>query len=276
MVHGESIAGEVITCQQCGEEATFPPSTAEGRKYCSEECMSEAYEDKATLACEACGDEYTVPRSQESTSRFCSRDCALPVLAEKRQNRVPVECSTCGESFRTHPHRVEQQDCHFCDHDCYAEWLSENRSGKNNPHWEGGKPESDCANCGSETTQHHGNAKKTDRAFCDRSCYMEWHSENMVGESSPRWKGGRTSYGKGWSEPKRETVRKRDGRECIDCGMLEADHVDKFDEKLHVHHIIPAREIDDAEERNGMDNLITLCRTCHLGKWEQIPGLKPA
>jgi len=56
--------------------------------------------------------------------------------------------------------------------------------------------------------------------------------------------------------------------------MPQADHTDEFGEKLHVHHIIPARQIDDPEERNGMNNLICLCRRCH-GVWEEIPGLRP-
>jgi 5-methylcytosine-specific restriction endonuclease McrA len=138
MVHGESIAGETITCQQCGEEATFPPSTADGRKYCSEECMAEAYVEQTTATCEVCGDEYSVAQSREDSSRFCSRDCALPALAEERQERVSVVCSTCGGSFKTHPYRVEQQDHHFCDHDCYGKWISENQSGEDSVHWKGG------------------------------------------------------------------------------------------------------------------------------------------
>lgn len=138
MVHGESIAGVECECTVCGDVFTVPPSTAEGRKYCSEECMSEGYEDRATLTCEVCGEDYTVPRSREDGSRFCSRDCALPVLADERQERVSVECGTCGESFQTHPYRVQEQDRHFCSHDCYGEWISENQSGENSVHWKGG------------------------------------------------------------------------------------------------------------------------------------------
>lgn len=281
MVHGESIAGEAITCQQCGEEATFPPSTATDRVYCSEECMAEAYKSRVELTCEVCGQEYEVQASQKSNRRFCSRECALEVVpaewqgsSEERRERVTVTCAACGSEFETHPYRVEKTQNQFCDADCYAEWVSESMSGKNSPHWSGGRPEVTCANCGSETTQHYGAHKRCERGFCDRECYLEWHAENMVGSASPRWKGGEAPYGAGWTRQKRRQVRRRDQYRCQDCGVTQPEHLDEHNEALHVHHIVPAREFDNPEGRNDRSNLITLCRACH-NKWEKFPGLRP-
>lgn len=271
MVHGESIAGVDCECVVCGNIFTVPPSTADGRQYCSEKCMSEDYDTQTVLTCEVCGGEYTVCASRKDDSRFCSRDCSSKMLGKERRDRVIVRCEICDTQLKRPRCEVEDREHHFCGHECYGEWVSENRSGENCPSWKGGDRKVVCAACGSETTQTRNNYKKTERAFCDRGCFMEWHSENMVGESHPRWKGGPAPYGAGWNEPKREAVRNRDGRECIDCGMTEADHVDKFGEKLHVHHVIPARAFDDPEERNAKNNLVTLCMPCHHGKWEGIP-----
>lgn len=70
-------------------------------------------------------------------------------------------------------------------------------------------------------------------------------------------------YGEGWNEEKRQSIRQRDGFARVRCGMSQEDHVNQFDRKLHVHHIIPAQDIDDPSSRNGEDNLISLCIRCH-------------
>lgn len=71
-------------------------------------------------------------------------------------------------------------------------------------------------------------------------------------------------YGEGWTSDKREAVRRRDGFECVVCGIEQSEYKDSTGMSLDVHHIIPARECDTDEERNCMSNLITLCRACHM------------
>lgn len=274
MVHGESIAGEECECVACGGTFSVPPSTAEGRKYCSEDCMAEGYESRVQATCEVCGEGYSVMQSR-ADSRFCSRECTTAQLSKERRDRVVVECTTCGDEIEKHPCEAEGYENHFCDHGCYGEWVAANMTGENHPAWEGGKPEAICATCGSKTTQHYGNAEVGENAFCDRECYMDWHAENMVGEDHPRWKGGEARYGEGWNPKKKEAVRERDGRECQHCGRTEAEHIEEHGAKHTVHHIVPARQFDAPEERNAMENLITLCRgECHWA-WEKMAPLRP-
>ncbi|WP_135666560.1 homing endonuclease associated repeat-containing protein [Halorhabdus rudnickae] len=85
------------------------------------------------------------------------------------------------------------------------------------------------------------------------------------GEDHPAWEGGSFDYGPGWNAAKRRAVRDRDGRKCTQCGMAEKEHLDKHGTVLHVHHIVKARKFDDdeAEKRNAMVNLTTLCLGCH-------------
>jgi len=92
------------------------------------------------------------------------------------------------------------------------------------------------------------------------------------------WGGGKTSYGEGWNERKRRQVRERDGYKCQDprCSIEQKQHIKENDERLHVHHLRKARDVDDDQIRNSPENLITLCRDCHK-RWEVMSeiGLVP-
>lgn len=52
--------------------------------------------------------------------------------------------------------------------------------------------------------------------------------------------------------------------------MTEPEHLEAFGQGLHVHHIIPFIEHDTHAEANQLENLITLCRDCHV-KLEGLP-----
>jgi transposase len=98
------------------------------------------------------------------------------------------------------------------------------------------------------------------------------------GESHRYWNGGRQPYGPGFGARKKREVRERDDHTCQDptCSVTQDDHLAQYDEKLHVHHLIKARDVDDPEERNAAENLITLCRDCHQ-RWERMAeaGIRP-
>lgn len=126
-----------------------------------------------------------------------------------------------------------------------------------------------------------------DECDCSFSVVYEWirkhgietgYNGGLSGDEHPRWSGGQTPYGAGWNESKRETVRERDDYTCQNprCSVTQSEHQDEHGEKLHVHHLRKARKIDDPEERNDPENLITLCRACHK-RWEKMAdaGLVP-
>jgi 5-methylcytosine-specific restriction endonuclease McrA len=268
--HGQSIAGVTQTCTVCGEEFTLPPADAEGRKYCSEQCMATAFNEQETLNCDECGSDFSVRQSRVEDARFCSHECAIVSNSRDRRERVTVPCAGCGSEFETHPYRTEISDNLFCSQSCYSDW----RDGRPMPENEN-SVETECDWCGEVFKKQRAKYERTERHFCDFNCFQSWHSENMVGEASPRWKGGPAPYGKGWTQQKREAVRERDSHECQDCGLTSEEHHEQYGEKLHVHHIRPAREFDDPEKRNAKENLITLCHGCHLGKWEPMTPLVP-
>ncbi len=70
------------------------------------------------------------------------------------------------------------------------------------------------------------------------------------------WTNDPNDYGPNWQKV-RATVRKRDQFKCQVCGAVEStrDH--------DVHHKTPFRTFTSTVEANRLENLTTLCRTCH-------------
>jgi len=77
------------------------------------------------------------------------------------------------------------------------------------------------------------------------------------------WSNDPNDYGPGWSKI-RERVRARDGYKCQVCGTPES--VRQHD----VHHKIPFRAFASREEANRLENLITLCSSCHKKAEENV------
>ncbi len=70
------------------------------------------------------------------------------------------------------------------------------------------------------------------------------------------WNADANDYGPNW-ERTRKKVLQRDGSRCQVCGASGDHH------PLHVHHIQPFRRFSDLETANQLQNLITLCPSCH-------------
>jgi len=127
----------------------------------------------------------------------------------------------------------------------------------------------ECDNCGDVFhVQPHRREIGWGR-FCDNECYHEWLSDDLSGDGNPNWSGGyKEYYGPSWPE-QRQRARQRDDHTCQACGTHELE----LETALSVHHIRPFRLFDSHEEANALDNLVSLCRSCHA-RWEGIP-LRP-
>lgn len=62
---------------------------------------------------------------------------------------------------------------------------------------------------------------------------------------------------KQWKSARRAVIARDDGR-CQACGVEDG---------LHVHHIEPVRNFPDPNDAHYLENLVTLCSTCHPS-WE--------
>ncbi len=77
-----------------------------------------------------------------------------------------------------------------------------------------------------------------------------------LGSKNPAWIDGRSfiPYPLGWNDTFKEQIRYRDGYKCQNCGTPEIES----DRQLDIHH-------KDCNKNNlKEDNLITLCRGCHI------------
>jgi 5-methylcytosine-specific restriction endonuclease McrA len=79
-------------------------------------------------------------------------------------------------------------------------------------------------------------------------------SESKKGEKHPLWKGGISflPYSLDWTKTLKRSIRERDKYTCQICSSQQGDRA--FD----VHHI------DYNKLNSNPDNLITLCRSCHM------------
>jgi DEAD/DEAH box helicase domain-containing protein len=70
------------------------------------------------------------------------------------------------------------------------------------------------------------------------------------------WNSDPNNYGPGWPLI-RKMVLQRDRYACQACGVVEGER------PLHVHHKTPLRSFTSLEQANRLDNLVTLCPSCH-------------
>lgn len=81
-------------------------------------------------------------------------------------------------------------------------------------------------------------------------------SITMSGENHWNWQNGKSfePYGLEFNDELREQIRQRDNYACQECDKKQ----DELGYKLNVHHI------DYDKTNNKPENLISLCRSCHI------------
>lgn len=147
--HGESIAGEVLICDQCGDEYRVPECESDESRFCSRACSDEARSErlsgeghpqweggKEVVECHTCGECFKVDRHRADSAKYCSQECYGLAERSVDVDDTTVVCEVCGDLFQVRPARVES--ARFCSYDCKGKWRSENVAGENHPSWKGG------------------------------------------------------------------------------------------------------------------------------------------
>lgn len=89
---------------------------------------------------------------------------------------------------------------------------------------------------------------------------IPWNKEKICpqfsGNNNPNWLGGKSfePYGLEFNKEIRNKIRKRDNQVCMNCGL----HREQIKQALDVHHINYDKKL------NLPENLISLCRRCHV------------
>lgn len=196
------------------------------------------------LQCVECGRMIYRPawRTRRHVHRvFCSHAC--------RRTRVTRQCKHCGMSFEAAPSDIATRGALYCSIEC------RNKNRRNGV-------QRKCRQCGADFYLYPGAADRSKRAgdFCSLGCY----------QATRRSTGAYPHFGSGWRSIA-AAVRDRDNHTCRDCGRVWADGMQRF----CVHHLTARRHYDkDLSEANVMENLVTLCRSCHMRREQAIQEAK--
>lgn len=213
----------------------------------------------AIYNCEQCGQPFKRPPSHitRHPHNFCSRPCreawcSLHVRGEQNPRFVQksILCEQCGAAFKRMPGQISAYQHHFCSQACHAQWKTIS------------KIEQHCKQCGIPILKKRSDLRRIRHCFCSAKCYHRY----TRGVEHPCWQGGTIKYrGPNWLEQRRK-ARKRDQYRCRYCGITQKN----LGRALDVHHIRPFRDFgyipgknDHYIQANHLDNLISLCRSCH-------------
>jgi hypothetical protein len=116
-----------------------------------------------------------------------------------------------------------------------------------------------CVQCGKHFPQPRWYAEKgVQSQFCGAECRSHWDLEifdepfHLVLEGRPEYRGGN------WKSQSQK-ARERDAYRCQGCGVTEAE----LGRQLDVHHKVPFRLFESPAEANLLENLISVCPSCH-------------
>jgi len=197
------------------------------------------------LVCHVCGNEYQVRPYRENISKFCSQKCAGYHHFTVNNPSQKINSHLHGNKYRQGKRPTNA-------------FKSEEVSGAKSNKWKGGPLVRPCDWCGKPVERERNQVTRNEHFFCDRDCFAEWKSHNWGREGNPSWRGGHANYyGPDWKRQAR-LARKRDGERCQVCGLESPER------KLDVHHIIRFGDFETSVEANSMDNLITVCHSCHM------------
>lgn len=167
-------------------------------------------------------------------------------------------CLKCGSEFKS----FISDNKKYCSSVCY--WGSGTIKG-----YKSNRIETCCAECGVVFNKPASSIIRSKNAFCSRSCSGKWWSKNrLIGDMNPNWAGGYTpeAYKKNWTAIKK-VIRHRANGKCEHCGGVH--------KLMDVHHKIPVRLKMPIEITNHLDNLLFLCRPCHIVADRNLRGGYP-
>ncbi len=211
-------------CLQCEQEYLG----IENSKYCSRKCHDVSQKGKPT-----------------GIPSYYKHGEANPNYRHGKSTKQDKICVQCGKQYKGIP------ESKHCSKKCADKSLKgkkrECMMGKNHPQYQY-KLIVHCLYCGKRLRKRIAHVRNNKiGCFCDVRCYGKWLYKNQIQENHPLFCGNTTRYENFTNEKKKE-VKELDGYKCVKCGN-ETD--------LLVHHI------DGNKSNSLINNLITLCRSCH-------------
>ena len=187
--------------------------------------------------------------------RVCS-ECHSDLVESNSDRGVGYYCKSCNTSRRRDDVRYSR--CVCCD-DAF--------DGVSNEEYCSHCVEYGCTDKPAGILHCYYKKNTTNPPECDDhyftpTPYCEHQVECIYCGFETNWGFKERDYGENWQE-QRENAIQSDGEECRSCGMTRSKHREKHSSDLHVHHIKPLRMHDTTTEANELENLVTLCASCH-------------
>jgi hypothetical protein len=145
---GHEHGPNTVECDVCGAEFRRPPANVnqDGATLCSQECerKNRGFAEPITYQCDQCGETATQQANEfhRYEHNFCSAECKYEWQSQEFAGKgsprygngdaTDIPCSNCGDTVHVHGPDLRQNENHFCDDDCYAEWLSMQMAGEGN------------------------------------------------------------------------------------------------------------------------------------------------
>jgi len=237
---------KIVKCKYCGKEFE---TNSKHTKYCSYSCENKSrYKDAVCLNCGK------VFRKCGPNVSCCSPSCGKQYQNRDLQRReTTVKCAICGKEFTKRTIDCEKTEKrngkHYCSQECMGESFKDRIT-------------LICSQCGKEFQRARSGVDLNNKHyFCSKECQKINTDYILKGIDHYGYKTGKTCYkrGENWLKVRR-AVYERDNNTCQICGRTQ----EEVGKKLSVHHIKPYRLFGNYEEANNLENLITLCQSCHM------------
>lgn len=120
---------------------------------------------------------------------------------------VTVSCAVCAAPFQVKPYRIERTKHLCCSPHCagvlnasarFGAAQTRERSGKQNPNWQGGTVPVICEVCGKTFERKPYETKRSKHQFCSMACVGVWKSRHQRGDNHGGYKGGPPEHVCAW------------------------------------------------------------------------------
>ena len=169
----------------------------------------------------------------------------------KTSSRIEIKCNYCSKEYLIYPCRLKKGNRHnYCSYKCMG-LATKGRE------------------CKEETRKKlrlHMKGLWKEKILKSKKAWnkgtkgiMRAWNKGLIGYKAGKehynWRGGKSfePYGLEFNNKLKLKIRKRDNFKCRECNWAEK----KLGYKLDVHHI------DYNKQNNDLNNLISLCRSCH-------------
>lgn len=214
------------------------------------------YKKDYTKFCEYCGKEFHVD-GRHKNKKYCSEECKKLKNSKyecrinengEKEYKNEYTCEICGKTYvNWNPRHYIRR---FCD-DCLSKHKQDLFINKIT---------TTCGYCGKEIEVIPSRFYANKYCYCDVKCMAKHYAEIYSGENSPTWKGGINKHYKGNWLHQANLCRERDNNCCQICGKT---YEENDNHNMDVHHIKKYRLFKNPVEANSLDNLISLCHSCH-------------